>query len=87
MNNQELTKESISLEQVLMLARQLRPVDQARLVARLAPQMEGFLAQIEPDHSTPHSPLRGLLADLGPAPSADEIDEAQQEMWASFAQE
>lgn len=59
MKNQELTKESISLEQVLILARRLRPVDQAQLVARLAPQMEGFLAQIELDLSTPHSPLRG----------------------------
>lgn len=27
-------------------------------------------------------PVRGLLRDLGPAPSADEIDEARRELWA-----
>lgn len=26
----------------------------------------------------------GLCADLGPAPSAEEIDEARREMWAGF---
>jgi hypothetical protein len=26
----------------------------------------------------------GLCADLGPAPSAEEIDEARREMWATF---
>jgi hypothetical protein len=31
----------------------------------------------------PH-PLIGLCADLGPAPSAEDIDEARREMWASF---
>ena len=35
----------------------------------------------------PRQPLRGLLADLGPAPSAEDIDEVQQEMWGTFAQE
>ena len=33
-------------------------------------------------------PLRrsilGLCADLGPAPSADDIDEARREMWSAF---
>jgi hypothetical protein len=87
MSNQELIKEPVSLEQVLILAQRLRPVDQARLVARLAPQMEGFLTQIEPDVTGKQITLRGLLTDLGPAPSADEIDEAQHEMWASFAQD
>jgi hypothetical protein len=26
----------------------------------------------------------GLCADLGPAPSADEIDEARRDLWAGF---
>jgi hypothetical protein len=33
--------------------------------------------------TTPRSFI-GLCADLGPAPSAEEIDEARREMWAGF---
>jgi hypothetical protein len=32
----------------------------------------------------PKRSLLGLLADLGPAPSAEDIDEARREMWANF---
>jgi hypothetical protein len=83
-----MTTTDITFEQVFRLARRLRPVDQARLVARLAPAMERLVEQI--DHAPaeqPRVPLRGLLADLGPAPSAEEIDEVQREMWASFSEE
>ena len=78
-----MTATEITFEQVFTMARRLRPVDQARLVARLAPAMERLVQQIE--HSTAERsrpPLRGLLADLGPAPSAEEIDEVQREIWA-----
>jgi len=30
--------------------------------------------------------LRGLLADLGQAPSSEEIDEVRREMWAGFGE-
>ena len=36
---------------------------------------------------TPKRSLLSLVADLGPAPSAEEIDEARREMWAGFAQD
>ena len=32
----------------------------------------------------PFQSLHGALADLGPAPSAEEIDEARREAWANF---
>ena len=83
-----MTTTDVTFEQVFRMARRLRPVDQARLVARLAPAMERLVEQI--DHAPaeqPRLPLRGLLADLGPAPSAEEIDEVQREMWASFSEE
>ena len=32
-------------------------------------------------------PVRGLLRDLGPAPSDEEIDEARREVWAGFPRE
>jgi hypothetical protein len=79
---------SITLDQVLALARRLRPVDQARLMARLAPTVERVLDQAEEPVSAPQrSPIRGLLQDLGPAPAAEEIDEARREMGASFGTE
>lgn len=80
-----MTVTEITFEQVYTMARRLRPVDQARLVARLASTMEHPVEQVGPA-SPAQTParLRGLLADLGPAPSAEEIDEVQREMWASF---
>ncbi len=78
----------VTLEQVLLLAQQLRPVDQARLVVRLVPKVELFLNQVEGrDASEFRQPLRGLLSDLGTAPSAEDIDAVQREMWAAFGRE
>lgn len=37
--------------------------------------------------SSPLSPVRGLLRDLGPAPSSEAIDEARREMWEKFPRE
>lgn len=83
MNTSEVT-----LDQVLALAQRLRPVDQVRLVARLTPTIERVVGQLESSvPSVPRVPLRGLLADLGPAPSAEEIDEVQREMWATFTRD
>lgn len=88
MSTQATTTDEITFDHVLDLAQRLRPIDQARLVARLAPKMESLLDQVEPMTTPqPRQSLRGLLADLGPAPSAEDIDEVQQEMWATFGQE
>lgn len=88
MSSQAITTDEITFDQVFSLAQQLRPRDQVRLIARLAPKVEWMLEQVE--SATPvqtRKPLRGLLADLGPAPSAEEIDEVQQEMWSTLTQE
>ena len=88
MSSQVINADEVTFDQVFSLAQRLRPVDQVRLVARLAPKVEWMLEQVEP--TTPvqrRKPLRGLLADLGSAPSAEEIAEVQQEMWATFGQE
>lgn len=77
----------VTFEQVFLLAQRLRPVDQARLVVRLAPKVEWLLMKIE-STSPPSSriPLRGLWSDLGTAPSAEDIDQVQREMWSTFAE-
>lgn len=79
-----MTTAEITLDQVLALARRLRPVDQARLIVRLAPVMESMLAQSQSSPVTARPRLRGLLADLGSAPSDAEIAATQREMWATF---
>jgi hypothetical protein len=82
-----MTTAEITLDQVLALARRLRPVDQARLIVRLAPTMEHLLAQPQAPTTTDGPRLRGLLADLGAAPSDSDITETQREMWATFPSE
>jgi hypothetical protein len=74
----------VTLEEVLDLAKQLSPVDKVRLIQRVAPEIEReFMLAKRP----PRKSLLGLCADLGPAPSAEEIDEARREEWANFPRE
>jgi hypothetical protein len=73
-----------SLEEVVALAKQLSPRDKVRLIERLARSIESDLLSARP---TPRKSLFGLCSDLGPAPSADEIDEARRQEWASFPRE
>ena len=70
---------TVTLEQVIALARQLPPLEKVRLIERIAPEIERDIRQQRPSKS-----LLGLCADLGPAPSAEDIDEIRLEMWAGF---
>lgn len=81
-----MSSNQFSFEQVLEMAQRLPPIDQARLVARLAPNMEKLFEQVGSSPAKRVS-LRGLLADLGQAPSSEEIDEVRREMWAGFGEE
>lgn len=82
-----VASEEPTLEHVLKMAQRLQPQDQARLVARLAPILEQLAEQGEVAPPVKKRvPLRGILADLGPAPSAEEIDEVRSDMWAGFGQ-
>jgi hypothetical protein len=71
----------VTLEEVLKLAKQLSPIDKVRLIERVAPEVERDLAARPGGGSRS---LLGLLKDLDPAPSAEEIDAARREAWASF---
>ena len=72
-------KRTVTLEQVVSLARQLS-LEKVRLIERMA-------FEIERDRLTRRPvklrSLLGLCADLGPAPSAGDIEEVRREMWAS----
>ena len=73
---------TVTLDEVLELARQLSPVDKVRLIERMAPMIERDLVGAQPGRG-PRRSSYGALAHLGPAPSAEEIDEARREMWAN----
>ena len=77
-------KKAATLEQVVSLARQLPPVEKIRLIERMVPEIErDMLGQRPPKRRS----LLGLCADLGPAPSAEDIEEVRREMWADFPRE
>ena len=81
------TAEKMTVDQLFRLAQRLSPTEQARLVVRLAANVESVLEQAAPNKQQVMRPsLRGLLVDLGNAPSAEEIDAVQKEMWGSFAE-
>ena len=77
---------TMSFDQVLELAKRLQPADQARLVEQLAPVLVEALTATEAKPK-PRRSLLGILAHLGSAPSAEEIDEARREAWANFPRE
>lgn len=74
----------IDLPRILELTQGLSLLDKVRLVERMMPQIEHELASIA---KTPKRSLLGICADLGPAPSAETIDEARREMWRNFPRE
>ena len=70
----------ITIDQILNLAQTLKPAEKEQLIVLLR-------TGASQSRSEPRPSLRGLLADLGPAPSAEEIDEARREMWGNFPRE
>lgn len=75
----------MSLKEVIKLAKQLSTVDKVRLIQQIAPDIERELTDKLSTH--PRQSLWGLCADLGNAPSTEEIDVARSEEWASFPRE
>src|SRR5689334_611731 len=75
------TKRGATLDEVVELAKRLSPAEQARLIERVAPEVARALAAEGPAAGVP---LLGVLEDLGPAPSGEEIDHARREAWAGY---
>ncbi|MBW4515413.1 MAG: hypothetical protein KME11_09330 [Timaviella obliquedivisa GSE-PSE-MK23-08B] len=74
----------MTLEEVLNQVKQLSLIDKVRLIERVAPEIE---RELTTDKVSPRKSLWGLCADLGGAPSADEIEQVRQEEWANFPRE
>lgn len=71
----------IRFDEVWELVRRLSPREKVRLIERIAPDIEAALTigSIRESKS-----LLGLLADLGPAPTDEEIQSARLEAWSGF---
>ena len=74
----------VDLRRILELTQDLSLLDKVRLIERMMPQIEDELASAT---KTPRVSLFGICKDLGPAPSAEAIDEARREAWANFPRE
>jgi hypothetical protein len=74
----------MTLQEVLKLAKQLSLLDKIRLIQQITPDIELEIAE---NQKTPRRTLWGLCADLGTAPSAQEIDKIRAEEWANFPRE
>lgn len=74
---------SPTAEDVMATVLDLPLSEQMRLLKQLAEHLE---QQVLRGTVTPSEPLSlwGICADLGPAPSADEIDEARHQLWSDF---
>jgi hypothetical protein len=64
------------------MLRQLPLRERLKVIAQVVSESERELPS-EPA-ARPKKSLYGMLADQGPAPSAEEIDEARREAWANF---
>ena len=79
--------DEITFEEVLELTLRLSPQEQAELAKRLAETINDPLIAGESLSIPPRRSAHGILAHLGPAPSAEEIDEARREAWRNFPRE
>jgi len=70
---------SVTLEEALDLVKQLSPLDKARLIERIVPDIERELKAARP---TSRKSLRGLWRGLDI--TEEEIAEARREMWSNF---
>jgi len=88
----------IAYHNVVELADQLPLAEKARLIEHLSAALRHDLeeisaalrrelAQREAQPALSKRSLHGLFADLGAAPSADEIDQARREIWGNFPRE
>ncbi len=72
------TKRTATLADVLPLVNRMSPLDQARLIGYLLPNLQHAIETSKPG---PSESLFGLWKDDGISLSAEDIDEARREMW------
>lgn len=79
MSTQAMKGDTAVLDQVVTMAESLPPLQKVQLVERLMTMLERELTSLEVQPQ-PLNTWRGLCADLGAAPTAEDIDEARNEV-------
>lgn len=72
----------VTFEQVANMAQQLSPLEKLWLIERLTPDIEAALRVSKPPR---RRSLRGVLKEC--SISAEDIDQAREEMWGDFPRE
>lgn len=70
-----------TLDDLIEYAKQLSPFDKLRLVEEVMPDVKATIGQAPP---APLKSAHGALADLGTAPSAEDIEQTRREMFQRF---
>jgi hypothetical protein len=73
----------ITLADILPLAKQLTPLEKVRLIEEVAPDLEASLEALNTRRISLQSAY-GICADLGPAPSSEDLTAIRQEMFGNF---
>lgn len=73
----------MTMDSVLEMLRKLPPQERLKVIARALPEIEKDLSDLH----RPRKSLLGIFSDLGPAPSAEEIDQVRKEVWKDFPRE
>jgi hypothetical protein len=76
----------VQIEELMERIRRL-PAAQRELLDEMVRSLEASRGTSEQAKGVALQPVRGLLRDLGPAPSAAAIDDARRELWAGFPRE
>lgn len=71
--------QSITVDDLVVLAEQLSTIDKVRLIERLAPQIA---QDLQAGQGKPRKSLRGLWRDT--ALDGDEIDQVRRDIWRNF---
>ena len=81
-----MKQESVTLEQALKLTKQLTSLEKVQLIEKVIPDLEASLEAVGVGRRSLRSAY-GICADLGPAPSAEDIDEMRREVFENFPRE
>lgn len=76
----------ITLADILPLAKQLTPLEKVRLIEEVVPDLEASLEALSTCRVSLQSAY-GVCADLGPAPSSEDLDAIRKEMFKNFPRE
>jgi hypothetical protein len=78
-----MVDKNMTLQELIRLAEKLSPIEKRKLIEQITTEMESEPREV----NQPRRSLWGICADLGQAPSAEDIDKIRREVWGDFTAE